>query len=475
MGEAVFPDSSKGAGGRTWGGVHTGPSSRSSQLFRLAYTEVSRFFYAIILSMNWMDETQTLTVAQYLDLINAHLGALPTDRIEIVGEVIEYRMSQGKWVNFDLKDEEQEAKVSCFMTAFQLRVPLESGMKVKVIGTPKVYPRFGKFSLNVQRVELVGEGALAKAYEALKKRLATEGLFDEGRKRALPKFPERIALITSPDAAAYGDFLRILNNRWGGVEVLHIPVAVQGKDAVESIVGAFNQLNAMEEDRPELVVLTRGGGSLEDLHAFNDELTARAVFQSKIPVVVGVGHERDESLCDFVADVRASTPSNAAERIVPDRSDILREIEIHERRMHDQLIAHVQWKERVIERTNAVLIRFFTERMQSAKLTLERFQFAFERFTVQIGQQQSALERSIKTIQNSMGELVSKRKVGLQSQLRLLKTYDIQHSLNRGFSILRDQSGSIVSSSKKLKPGQSIHIRLSDGTVQSSVTDITST
>ncbi len=306
--------------------------------------------------------TPIITVADYLTLINHALRTIPSEEAVIEGEVADYRVSQGKWVNFILKDEKQEAAIACFATVFSLSTPLADGMRVHVRGYPKVFERFGKLSLNVESVELVGEGALAKAYATLKAKLAAEGLFDAARKRPLPRFPDRIGVITSKEAAAYGDFLRILSNRWSGVTVLHAHVAVQGKDAVQNILDAFAQCNAMSADeRPDVLVLTRGGGSLEDLHAFNDEAVARAVFQSVIPVVVGVGHERDESLCDFVADVRASTPSNAAERCVPDRGDILQSVVYAIDHMQTTFVHRVESASQRIERSIGMVDRFFSD------------------------------------------------------------------------------------------------------------------
>ena len=294
-------------------------------------------------------EHKTLQVNEFLTLVNETLRMIPSQDFLVEGEVSDFRVAQGKWVSFDLKDEEEQAVLKCFMTVWQLKVELEDGMRVQVKGYPKVYERFGSFKMNIQDVELVGEGALRRAYELLKKKLETEGLFDLARKRSLPRFPERIGLVTSRDAAAYGDFVRILNNRWGGLKVDHMHVHVQGREAVREILGAFEHFNA-STNKPDVIVLTRGGGGLEDLHAFNDEQVARAVFQSKIPVVCAVGHERDESLCDFVADVRASTPSNAAERIVPSREEVLYEIETMSHRMMDQLHDRVGEYDAMIER-----------------------------------------------------------------------------------------------------------------------------
>ncbi|MBI1908380.1 exodeoxyribonuclease VII large subunit [Candidatus Uhrbacteria bacterium] len=307
-------------------------------------------------------QPHVVSVAEFLALINHALRTIPCEEMVLEGEVADYKVSQGKWVNFDLKDEKSEAKISCFSTVFQLPTPLAAGMRVQAKGYPRVFERFGKLSFNVDSVTPVGEGALGKAYELLKKKLADEGLFDVPRKRAIPQFPQTIGLITSKEAAAYGDFMRILSNRWSGVTVLHAPVHVQGQFAVPEILAAFTTFNAMPDtERPDVIVLTRGGGSLEELHAFNDEQVARAVFGSLAPVVVGVGHERDESLCDFVADVRASTPSNAAERVVPDRRDVLRGIDYAVDHMAAALGHRIDRHADRMDRATRVIDRFFAD------------------------------------------------------------------------------------------------------------------
>jgi exodeoxyribonuclease VII large subunit len=309
-----------------------------------------------------MTEVNSVSVSEYLELVNETLRMIPSQDFVVEGEVSDFRIAQQKWISFDLKDEENKSVLKCFMTVWQLKVPLEDGMRVHVQGQPKVYERFGSFKMNVQSVIPVGEGALRRAYELLKKKLEDEGLFDVSRKRGLVRFPEKIGLITSRDAAAYGDFVRILNNRWGGVSVIHTHVHVQGREAVNDIVQAFQYLNLLSEsERPDVIVLTRGGGGLEDLHAFNDESVARALFQSKIPVVCGVGHERDESLCDFIADVRASTPSNAAELIVPNRQDVLYEIENMKSHMEDRVTDQISVSYNIIERAIS-LVGYILER-----------------------------------------------------------------------------------------------------------------
>lgn len=416
-------------------------------------------------------ENEILTVANYLKLVNETLAIIPSEQIVIVGEIVDYRMSQGKWINFDLKDEKEEAKISCFATIYGVQTPLESGMKVQVVGTPKVYERFGKFSLSVERVELVGEGALAKAYALLKKKLETEGLFDTSRKREIPRFPERIGLITSSEAAAYGDFLRIINNRWGGVEIIHTPVHVQGQYAVPEILDAFERFEQLpQSERPDVLVLTRGGGSLEDLHAFNDERVARAVFSCSVPVVCGVGHERDESLCDFVADVRASTPSNAAERVVPNREELLREIQMNTSRVADVLQREVERRLRSVDHATSVLERYVERKVHNLHVTVERFGHAFERFRLSLLATRRHIEHAENTISKTFLHKFQQSKQAIVSLVRLFESFDTQKVLDRGFSIVRSGKR-IIHSAEELDLGGRFQVQLAQGSLDAKVID----
>lgn len=235
----------------------------------------------------------------------------------IEGEVASFKVNQGKWVFFDIKD--ADSSVSCFMTLYQLRIPLEDGMKVVVRGTPKI-TKWGKFSFTVNAVQPVGEGSLKKAFELLKKKLEKEGLFDVAKKRKLPRYLSKLGVISSTGAAGYADFVKILNARWGGIDVQVAHTQVQGMDAPDQIIRALRYFN--EHAEVEAIAILRGGGSADDLSCFNDENLVRAIAASRIPVITGIGHEVDESLADMAADVRASTPSNAAEMITPDRAAV---------------------------------------------------------------------------------------------------------------------------------------------------------
>ena len=389
--------------------------------------------------------TNILSVSQYLQIVNAVLREhVPSQEIVVEGEIGGFQIKDGKWIIFDLKDEQdQKAKVACFSTTFKISGTFENGMRVRVFGYPAVKP-WSAFQIDVQTMEPVGEGALKRAYELLKKKLEAEGLFDVGRKRGLPKYPERIGLITSRDAAAYGDFLRILNNRWGGVEILFAHVHVQGKEAVPEILGAFDAFNALPVDaRPDLIVLTRGGGSLEDLHAFNDEAVARAVYGSKVPVVCGVGHERDESLCDFVADVRASTPSNAAERSVPNRQDVDYEIAMMARRIEERLLETAADKRRLIERATRT-VAFALDREQQRMLTLSR--------------------RS----RDAFSSWFSRLRDRVAGYDRVLRQLDPKRVLARGYSIVT-AGGHVVADASAVSVGQEIAVQLAHGSIEAEI------
>ncbi len=259
------------------------------------------------------------SVSDFIATVNQTLDyAYPNIAIE--GEVASFKVNQGKFVFFDLKD--KTGSIGCFMSVWQLRMPIEDGMKIIVTAAPKMTP-WGKFSLTVKSIRPSGEGAIKKSFDILKLKLENEGLFAIDRKRQLPKIPKHVAVITSTGSAGYADFVKIINDRWGGLKIDVAHVQVQGDVAPDQIINAIKYFN-QQEKLPEVLVIIRGGGSADDLSAFNDELLARAVATSRIPTLVGVGHETDESLCDLVADVRASTPSNAAQILVPDRQEAIR-------------------------------------------------------------------------------------------------------------------------------------------------------
>lgn len=278
-----------------------------------------------------------LSVSEFIAITNQTLEyAYPL--VEIEGEVASFKVNQGKFVFFDIKD--SGGSVGCFMMLFSLRVPIEDGMKVVVTATPKL-TQWGKFSLTVKSVRPSGEGSLKKSFELLRDKLDKEGLFAPDRKRPLPTLPRHIAVISSPQAAGYADFIKIIGDRWGGLQVDVAAVTVQGDSAPDQIIRALRYFNE-QEDLPEIIVLIRGGGSADDLSAFNDEQLVRAIAASRVPTVTGIGHETDDSLSDMAADVRAATPSNAAQILVPDKHEIVRGMRAELRAVMPVIISRIE-------------------------------------------------------------------------------------------------------------------------------------
>jgi exodeoxyribonuclease VII large subunit len=340
-----------------------------------------------------------------------------------VGEVDEYRVIHNKWVTFKIKDE--TASVGCFMTVWQLRTVIEDGMLVRAAGTPKLREKGGYFSFVLSDVKPAGEGALKRAFELLQQKLAAEGLFAAERKRPLPRFPRHVALITSRDAAAYSDFLKVLQARMGGINISFLHTQVQGEPAPRQIVQALEAANAGLK-KVDAIVLVRGGGSLEDLAAFNDEMVVRAVAASRTPTVVGVGHERDVTLAELAADVRASTPSNAAELLVRTREEVLAEVQYMKRRIGQAVLGAVQ----------------------TEKQTTESHE---------------------QDLRQAVREAHKEKKLAVDGMARMLANLYPERTMARGYSITRTEQGQLVISFKQTPAGTALVTQVSDGSIHSQV------
>ncbi len=380
---------------------------------------------------------QILTVTAFITYINTALKAVwDSNELCVEGEVTGFKISQGQWINFDLKDE--SGLINIFATTWQIKMPIEDGMKVKVFGSPGIYPKYGKFSLKADRVELSGEGTLKKALALLRARLEKEGIFDPSRKRVLPRFPKRIALVASRESAAYGDVIRILQERWGGMEIDSYHVTVQGEHAPPDIVGAIMQAQESEYD---VLLLTRGGGSFEDLMCFNDERVVRAIYASKIPTLVAIGHERDVTLAEEAADIRGSTPTDCARRLIPDRQDIIYEL--------------------------ATLIQDIESAMDDK---IEKYTMVLERALTSpagwVRARMSALDFSTSQCVSCMAKWVCDMQDTLQSHVRLLASLDPMRVLQRGYALVRGVDGHAIASVKNVLPGIEVNIQFADGVVK---------
>ncbi|NCU30598.1 exodeoxyribonuclease VII large subunit [Candidatus Saccharibacteria bacterium] len=356
-----------------------------------------------------------LSVSDAVALINQSLEyAFPT--IVVEGEVASFKVNQGKFVFFDLKD--TDSSLGCFMMIFSLRIPLEDGMRIQVVGTPKL-TAWGKFSLTVREIKPIGEGTIKRTVELLKIKLDREGLFAVERKRSLPEMPENIAVISSTQAAGYADFIRIIGERWGGAHILVAHVQVQGASASDQIIRAIRYFNQQEQPC-DVLAIVRGGGSADDLAIFNDEALVREIASSRIPTIVGVGHETDEYLADYVADVRAATPSHAAQLITPDRNEIIRNCE--------RAIKHA------LDVTDLRCQDAVDEVRQHLTMSIDRM-------------------RDSAKLQNEK----------IQNQLRTLRAYDPSFVLARGYALVR---GNVV-------VGENIEIERASDIIKAEVKRVT--
>lgn len=281
-------------------------------------------------------EAPKFTVSEFTELLNGTLEYAYTG-VMVEGEVTSFKVNQGKWVFFDLKDE--GGSINCFMPVFQLRLPLEDGMKVVVKATPKL-TKWGRFSLTVKQILPVGEGNIKKSFEFLKKKLEQEGLFDVSRKRPIPEDLVKIGVISSTQAAGYVDFCKIINERWGGLEIQVAHTMVQGLAAAEQIISAIKYFN--EKAEVQIIAIMRGGGSADDLAVFNDEALVRAIAESRIPIITGIGHEVDESLADLAADIRASTPSNVAEMLTNEKQAEIQRIKFNVNGVGNKILQEIE-------------------------------------------------------------------------------------------------------------------------------------
>ena len=371
--------------------------------------------------------------------------------LTIRGEISNYKVYPSGHHYFSLKD--AGGAIRCVMfrgSASTLRFRPENGMKVLASGRISVFPRDGAYQLYCQRLTPEGVGDLYVAFEQLKKKLQAEGLFDPAHKKPLPPFPQRIAIVTSAAGAAIHDMLRILGKRYPLAKVILLPVRVQGVEAPAEIAGAIRYVNRFQ--LADLIITGRGGGSMEDLWAFNDERVARMIYLSQIPVISAVGHEPDVTISDFVADLRAATPSNAAELAVPEQG------ELRER------IAALRLRLAQAEERRLKLIRQQVEKLQSARVLQNPKNYLEDRRLL-LDFQQNKLTAA-------MRQLVLKKQQDFVARRTALEAMSPLKVLSRGYAMTRDSAGRVVTDAAALKPGEIITVTLRNGEVDAAVRDI---
>jgi exodeoxyribonuclease VII large subunit len=384
-----------------------------------------------------------LTVSQLTEQIKSTLGA-EFSGVAVRGEIGDLTRASSGHCYFSLKDDNARlAAVIWRSTAQRLKFKLEEGVEVVCRGSIDVYPPRGSYQLTVNQIVPVGIGPLQLAFEQLLKKLSAEGLFESRHKQALPRFPRRMVLITSPQGAAVRDFLQVLHHRWRMSEVLLIPVRVQGDGAGREIARALEVANRLQP-QPDVIALVRGGGSAEDLWSFNEEVVVRAIFKSRVPVVSGVGHEVDVTLSDLVADVRALTPTDAAEKVVPKQSELLAWLRDAEQRLAVSLTGRWRSAKQQIDllANRPVLAR-------PLDLVLERSQRLDELQLRLRGPIERRLERARAQCEQLAGKLESLSPLGV---------------LRRGYSLTLAE-GRIVKDAELLSPGQMLETRLAQGKV----------
>ncbi|MEX2168740.1 MAG: exodeoxyribonuclease VII large subunit [Pirellulales bacterium] len=392
---------------------------------------------------------QTLTVSQLTGLLKGVVEeSFPS--VWVAGEISNYSQPNSGHCYFTLKDDAAQIRAVMWRTAAaRLKFDLADGLDLICHGRLDVYPPRGSYQLVVDEAQPKGMGALELALRKLREKLAAEGLFDPGRKRPLPKFPRRIGFVTSPTGAAVRDFLEVLRRRWHGVEVLIVPVRVQGDGAAQEIARGIATANRL---RPALDVLVvgRGGGSLEDLWCFNDERVVRAIVASRVPVVSAVGHEIDVTLADLAADVRALTPSEAAERVVP----AVDEINARLRSLTDRCLQAAQRQQ-----------RRFRERIESLR-NRRPFVRPFARVQ-ELARRTDELEVRV---DRGAQRLLAERNSRFQRLAGKLQSLSPLSVLARGYSVTTDsKSGELLRSIRDATPGQRLTTRLADGEVESVV------
>lgn len=390
-----------------------------------------------------MTGREALTVSE----LNARIkGLIESDpalgSVCVRGELSNYKIYPSGHHYFTLKDAESSLRCVMFRSAAsKLRLRPESGMGVTVCGRVSVYPRDGAYQLYCEELIPEGAGDLQLAYEQLKERLRREGLFDPAHKKPIPRYPERIAVITSSAGAAVHDIIRVLRKRWPVAKVLLLPVRVQGVEAPPEIVGAIRYAN--RHRLADLIITGRGGGSIEDLWAFNDERVARAIYESELPVISAVGHEPDVTIADFVADLRAATPSNAAELAVPDTSELREALSAARARLDQAVNRRLSERRKGLEElASRRVMQSPTGFIDQRRLELDSIRLRLDAAaTARLGRERQEFSR-------------------LAAKLDALSPLKV---LGRGYSIALDAGGRAVKDAGRLSPGERLELRFSKG------------
>ena len=409
---------------------------------------------------NFLEKNRVLSVAELNRAARELLeGGLPL--LWVRGEISNFvRATSGHWY-FSLKDEQAQVRCAMFRHKSQyLDWQPRNGMQVEVLGVATLYEARGDFQMTLEQMRPAGLGALYEAFERLKSKLQAEGLFDLARKRPLPFLPGQIGIVTSLQAAALRDVLTTLKRRMPGVPVVLYPTPVQGEGAAQKITQAIAIAN--ERAECEVLIVCRGGGSIEDLWAFNEEEVVRAIAASHIPVVSGVGHETDFTIADFVADLRAATPTAAAQAVVPDRAELSQRL-----RHAVQGMARASQRrfENAMQRLDFLQRRLVhpEQKMQQQRQHLEQLQRRLHLARPELARHGARLDEAQRRMSAAMQRLLERNEVRLCGMLQHLQHLDPQQVLARGYSLVRDEEGALVTDSATLPVGARLDITFAKG------------
>lgn len=389
------------------------------------------------------EEKQIFTVSELTQSIKFVLESA-FDNISVEGEISNFKSHiSGHWY-FNLKDE--NAVINCTMwrglNSYVFFTP-QDGMKVVVTGRITVYPPRGNYQIEVRSMKPAGEGELQAAFERLKQKLKAEGLFDEERKRSIPFFPNKIGIVTAIDGAAIRDMISVAERRYPLVEIIIVPTKVQGSGAAEDIVDSLNKLNKIKDI--DVIIVARGGGSIEDLWAFNEEIVARAIYKSKIPVITGIGHEIDFTIADFVSDLRAPTPSVAMELATPDKQELKNAIEYAIVKMEESLTEIIeQYRQRIDDVVDSYMFRYPLEKVRNFYQKIDNL---FYKISQQIDRKIFLAEKEI------------------QKYFSVINSYDIEKTLKKGFTLIK-QDDKFVTRKQLYLSSKPVTIKFYDGEIK---------
>jgi exodeoxyribonuclease VII large subunit len=419
---------------------------------------------------------QTSKVLTVTELTRSIRGALETKfrAVWVQGEISNYKPHPSGHQYFTLKD--QRTQIACVIwrdTIAPSRQPLVDGSQVQVYGTVTVFETRGQYQLNVQILQPRGVGLLQAKFEALKRKLEAEGLFAAERKRSLPKFPRRVGIVTSPTGAAIRDMVNVLRRRAPWLQILINPVRVQGTGAAQEIAVAIRELALPNEVFAplDLIVVTRGGGSIEDLWEFNEEIVARAIFHSAVPIVSAVGHEIDFTISDFVADLRAPTPSAAAELIVPDTIDLQRRIDGCTRTLSRQLLSRVREAQQRLDHARDTLQRCLGHKLDGYKRNLAHVTRALQARSParELMVRRNRFTDLHRRLVASPARLLENARHRFERIEGILRVLGPDATLRRGYSITMNERGRIVRTIAAVRPKMKIRTRVSDGEFSSEI------